>query len=302
MSYEAFYGLTERPFAITPNPAYFYESTQHKTALAKLKDAIDTSKGLSVVIGDIGLGKTFLSRKITEYLQENEEKYEASLFIVIHHEVTVTWLLKTLAAHLGIEELPEEKTAVISMLCRKLIEVDQSGKRSIILMDEAHMLQSPDIYEEMRGLLNVEIDNHKVFNIVLFAPPDLEKYMAQDPPLVSRIGLKITLQPLNEDETIEYIAHRIKTGGTTQQVFSVEASKMVYRFSQGVPRLINTICENALLEGFLDKEELISPQTVERAGTDLGLHATALPLSPEELEKLATQDKDRKKKGKVSYI
>lgn len=302
MSYEAFYGLTERPFAITPNPAYFYESTQHKVALTKLKDAIDTSKGLSVVIGDIGLGKTFLSRKLTEYLQEEEEKYEASLFIVIHHEVTVAWLLKVLASHLGLQELPEEKTAVISVICRRLVELDQAGKKSVILMDEAHMLQSQDIYEELRGLLNVEVDNHKVFNIVLFAPPDLEKFMALDPPLVSRIGLKITLQPLTEDETIAYIAHRIKTAGAVQSVFSVEAAQMVYRFSQGVPRLINTICENALLEGFLDKESLIPSSVVERAATDLGLHATALPQSSEELAKLAQQDKERKKKGKVSYI
>lgn len=302
MSYESFYGLTERPFAITPNPAFFYESGQHKSALAKLKDAIDTSKGLSVVIGDIGLGKTFLSRKLIEYLQEQEEMYEASLFIVIHHEVTVMWLLKTLCVHLGIQDPQEEKTALMSQICRKLIEVDQSGRKSVILMDEAHMLQTADIYEELRGLLNVEIDNHKVFNIVLFAPPELEKYMAQDPPLVSRIGLKITLQPLSEDDTVAYIAHRLKMAGSSQEVFSLESAKMVFRYSQGVPRLINTVCENALLEGFLDKEQVIPPQVVERAATDLGLHASALPLTPEEQSKMVQLEKDRKKRGKVSYI
>jgi len=302
MCYEAFYGLAERPFAITPNPAYFYESAQHRVALTKLKDAIDTSKGLSVVIGDIGLGKTFLSRKLTEYLQEREDQYEASLFIVIHHEVTVSWLLKVLASHLGLETLPEDKTAIISLICRKLVEVDQSGKKSVVLMDEAHMLQSREIYEELRGLLNVEVDNHKVFNIVLFAPPELEKYMALDPPLVSRIGLKITLQPLTQEEVAEYIAHRLRVAGAARDLFSPEAAQMVHRFSQGVPRLINTICENALLEGFLDKAETISPQIVDRAATDLGLHATALPPSAEELAKLEQQDKERKKRGRVSYI
>ena len=107
MSYEEYYGLKEEPFAITPDPKYFYESDQHMGALIRVQHAIDSSKGLCVVIGDMGLGKTFISRKILEKLQSDEGKYEVSLLIIIHHEITAAWLIKRIALSLGIE-FPDE--------------------------------------------------------------------------------------------------------------------------------------------------------------------------------------------------
>lgn len=275
MSYEQFYGLKEQPFAITPDPKFFFESDQHMGALIRIQHSVDTSKGLTVVIGDIGLGKTFISRKLLDILQAAEDKYEAALLIVIHHEISAGWLLKKIAVQLGVEQPAENKTTLISQLCKRLVEIDEAGKKSIILIDEAHMLQSQEIYEELRGLLNVEASSHKLLNIVLFGPPELEKFMALDPPLVSRIGLKFTLKPLDDKSTQGYVNHRMKVAGAGRQIFPDDASKAVHLYSKGVPRLINAICDNALLEGFLEKAENIIPQIVEDVAVDLGLKKEA---------------------------
>ena len=270
MSYEEFYGLKEQPFAITPDPKYFYESEQHMGALIRIQHSIDSAKGLTVLIGDIGCGKTFISRKLLDKLQVEEDKYEAALLIVIHHEITAAWLLKKMGLQLGVEHPAEDKSTLISQICRKLIEVDEQGRKAVILIDEAHMLQTQEIYEELRGLLNIEASSHKLLNIVLFGPPELEKFMALDPPLVSRIGLKFTLRPLDEKSTAGYIAHRLKVAGTEKDVFGPDAVAAVYKYSRGIPRLINAMCDNILLEGFLQKKSSISAEMAENTAVDMG--------------------------------
>lgn len=307
MSYEQFYGLTERPFSISPDPKFFYESKQHIHALLKIKDAVDSSKGLSVIIGDAGLGKTFLSRKLLDKFQDEEAKYDASLFIVIHHEITVGWLLKTIAIQLGVEAPVEDKSGLISQICRRLLEIDQESKKAVIIIDEAHMLQTKAIYEELRGLLNVEYENHKLLNIILFGPADLDQYMSLDLPLVSRIGLKITLKPLEENEIKGYIQQRLKVVGCTNEIFENTAYKIIYDYSRGIPRLINTVCENSLLEGFLNKETVISSATVERAAQDLGLNKQEIPKEiseklAKEAEKVEVKEAKKEKKSRISYV
>jgi len=271
MSYEEFYGLKEEPFAITPDPKFFYESEQHMGALIRVQHAIDSSKGLCVVIGDMGLGKTFISRKILEKLQADEGKYEVSLLIVIHHEITAAWLIKRIALSLGIEFPAEDKSTLISQICRQLIQIDDAGKKTVLLIDEAHMLQLKEIYEELRGLLNVEARNHKLLNIILLGPPELENYLQLDPPLVSRIGLKFTLKPLDQKATAGYISHRLKVSGAGREIFTPEACEAVFLASKGVPRLINTISDNSLLEGYLGKKEQIGPEIVYTVADTLGI-------------------------------
>ncbi|MEI6845527.1 MAG: AAA family ATPase, partial [Candidatus Firestonebacteria bacterium] len=240
-------------------------------ALIRIQHAIDSSKGLTVVIGDIGLGKTFLSRKILDTMQSEEGKYEVALLIIIHHEISAGWLLKKIGVQLGIENPAEDKSALVSQICKQLITIDEAGKKAVILIDEAHMLQTRDIYEELRGLLNVESGNHKLLNIVLFGPPELETYMELDPPLVSRIGIKVTLRPLDINATVGYINHRAKVAGANRELFSAEACKIAYEYSKGIPRIINAICDNALLEAFIQKKENVSPAIVEQVVSDLGL-------------------------------
>ena len=301
MSYEEYYGLKEEPFAITPDPKYFYESDQHMGALIRVQHAIDSSKGLCVVIGDMGLGKTFISRKILEKLQSDEGKYEVSLLIIIHHEITAAWLIKRIALSLGIEFPAEDKSTLISQICRQLIQIDDSGKKTVLLIDEAHMLQLKEIYEELRGLLNVEARNHKLLNIILFGPPELESYLQLDPPLVSRIGLKFTLKPLDLKATTGYMLHRLKVSGAGRDIFTPSACEVVFAASRGVPRLINTISDNALLEGFLEKKEQIGPEIIARVCDSLGIKKPEAPAAAAEGEKGKDEPPKKKKVGDWYY-
>ena len=271
MSYEQYFGMKEQPFAITPDPRYFYESDQHMGALIRIQHAIDSAKGLTVVIGDIGLGKTFLSRKILDKLQSEEGKYEVALLIIIHHEITAAWLLKKIGVQLGVENPAEDKSTLISQICRQLIHIDEAGKRAVILIDEAHMLQTQEIYEELRGLLNVEGSSHKLLNIVLFGPPELEQFLQLDPPLVSRIGLKVTLRPLDQNATQGYVNYRVKVAGSQREIFTPDACRLIYEYTKGIPRIINATGDNALLEAFIQKKEKIEADIVEQVSKELGL-------------------------------
>jgi len=312
--HEEFYGLKEAPFAITPDPRFFYESKQHAGALVRIQHAIDGSRGLTVVIGDIGVGKTFVSRKLLEILEQNLDKYEPSLFVVIHHEITAAWLVKKLAIQLGCEKPAEDKTTLISQICRRLTDIDRQNKKAVILIDEAHMFQTIEIYEELRGLMNVESNDRKLLNIVLFGPPELDKYMGLDPPLVSRIGLKFNLTPLDEASTGGLIKHRLKIAGCENEIFSAETVKVIHEYTSGIPRLINGVCENCLFEGFLAKQKSISPAAVEKAALDLGLSKSkdivakrSQPIADKkeetaEQEKAEKTSEQKEKRSSISFV
>jgi type II secretory pathway predicted ATPase ExeA len=244
--------------------------------MIRIQHAVDAANGLAVAIGGVGMGKTFISRKILEKFQAEESRYEACLLILIHHQINPNWLLKKIGSQLGVEFPSEEKGTLIGQICDKLIEIYESGKRAVILIDEAHMIRTKEPYEELRGLLNFESNNKKLLNIVLFGTPELENNIHLDPIIVSRIGLKFTLRPFDEKSANEYIKHRLSVAGTTKEIFTAEASKRIYICTKGIPRIINAVCDNALLEGFIQKKTIIEPQTIDQIASDLNLPNTDL--------------------------
>jgi type II secretory pathway predicted ATPase ExeA len=271
MSYKQFYGLKEQPFSITPDPRFFFENEQHADTLVRIQRSIDASRGLTVVIGSMGLGKTFLCRKVFERLQAENSKYEASLLIMIHYEVSADWLLAKIAGQLGAGQAEDDRSVLIGEIRKKLVERYEQGRKSVIIVDEAHMFRQKEIYEEFRGLLNIEAKSQKLLNIVLFGPPELEGFMQLDPPFVSNIGLKITLEPLDERTTEAYINHRLIVAGAEREIFTREACEAVWEATNGIPRLINTICDNALLEAYIGKKKQVTPFVVEKVSDSLGV-------------------------------
>ena len=277
MSYQDYFELREQPFAITRILDFSMRTDSIRMPLIRIHHAIDSSIGLTLVIGDMGLGKTFLSRKINERLQAESNKYETSLLIIIHHEVSSTWLLKKIAIQLGVEFPAEENSIIIAQICKQLLAINESGKKAVVMIDEAHMLQEKSIYEEIRGLLNLEVQSHKLLNIILFGPPELEKFIQLDPPLVSRIGMKIKLEPMDEKNTCFYINHRLEVAGATKEIFTRDACESIWNATKGVPRLVNTLSDNALLEAYLEKKQIITPYIVEKVAESL---AIGRPPSP----------------------
>jgi len=270
MSYEQFYGLKEQAFSNAPDSRFYFESSQHSEAMVRMLHAVDTMKGLTVVVGDIGAGKTLLARKALEKL-EQDPQYEATLLVIVHTEISAEWMLKKIAAQLGVENPGDTKAQIISQLYERLMKLYEEGRKAVVLIDEANMLQKKEIFEEFRGLLNLEVPGRKLISIVLLGLPELEQYLALDPPLFQRIAVKFFVKSLTRESTEHYIQHRLSVAGTNKPIFTQEAYQKIFDYSRGIPRLINTTCDNAMLEGYLLKRETIDADIIEQVAKDLGL-------------------------------
>jgi general secretion pathway protein A len=284
MDYLEFYGLEAEPFSQAPILKFYFNSAQHSRSVVRLMYAVDTMKGLAVLIGDIGTGKTILARRMLDSLPE--EEYESALLVIIHSHITADWLLTRIARQLGVEDPAPEKLKLLNQLYNRLVELHEKGKKAVVLIDEAQMLQSKEIMEEFRGLLNLEMDG-KLITFVFFGLPELEDHLHLDEPLSQRVALKCRLESFNRESTEGYINHRLRLAGAKSKLFTEKAIDTIHHYSKGVPRLINTICDNCLFEGFLMKQRSIEEQLVKNIATDLGL-----------LSKQEQQQKSRATRGR----
>jgi type II secretory pathway predicted ATPase ExeA len=269
MDYLEFYKLKEQPFSNAVDTRFYYNSTQHSEAIVRIKYAIDTMKGLAVVVGDVGTGKTTLARRLLDELDES--KYEAALLVVLHSSVTADWLMKKIAIQLGVENPSDSKVEVLGQIYERLLEIHEEGLKATVLIDEVQMFQSQEIMEEFRGLLNMEGSGGKLITFVFFGLPEMDNMLGLDEPLKQRVAVRYRLKGFEENITKEYIEHRLKVAGCERNMFAPETISSIHQYSSGIPRLINTICDNALLEGFLEKKENIDNEIIDSVAIMLGL-------------------------------
>jgi type II secretory pathway predicted ATPase ExeA len=275
VTYLEFYELSQEPFSNAPVSRFYYGSAQHAQALLRLTHAVSNMKGLAVLVGDIGAGKTTLARRMLDSLPE--EEYEAALLVIIHSGITASWLLRRIALQLGVDAPAEEKLALLSQLYQRLVRIYEQGKKAVVLIDEAQMLASREIMEEFRGLLNLEVPERKLLSFVFFGLPELEEHLKLDPPLAQRVALKYRLESLKPEDTEAYLRHRLRLAGASRVPFTAAAIARVHAHSRGTPRLINTICDNSLFEGFVARARDIDEKAVDRVARDLGLEAPPPP-------------------------
>jgi len=269
MNHLEFYRLREQPFSISLDNRFYFDSQQHAEALLRLKYAVEHRKGLAVIVGNIGTGKTTLARRMLDEL--DEAQYESALLVVIHTAITPEWLLRKIAVQLGVESPSEVKTDLLTQLYRRLVDIYESGKKAVVLVDEAQMLHNKEIMEEFRGILNIEYDSQKLITFIFFGLSELDESMALDKPLQQRIAIRYPLRSFSEKVTKAYINYRLEIAGAQKTLFSDTALMAIHHFSEGIPRLINTICDNALFEGFLIKKELIDEKMIQEIAGDLNL-------------------------------
>lgn len=269
MTYLEYFELTQEPFSNAPVSRFYYNSTQHSQALTRLLHTVSYMKGLSVLIGDIGAGKTTLARRMLDSLPEDE--YEAALLVIIHSGITANWLLKRIALQLGVENPAQEKLALLSQLYQRLLQIYEQGKKAVVLIDEAQMLETRELMEEFRGLLNLEVPERKLISFVFFGLPEIEKNLKLDPPLAQRVAMRYRLEPFSADSTEAYIKHRLRLAGCPRMPFSPDAIEALHRRSGGTPRVINTLCDNALFEAFLARTPDIGAAMVDQIADNLGL-------------------------------
>jgi len=275
VSYLEFYGLSQEPFSNAPVSRFYYDSAQHSQALLRLTRAVSGMRGLALLVGDVGAGKTTLARRLLDSLPEKD--YEAALLVIIHSGITANWLLRRIALQLGIDAPAEEKLGILSQLYERLLEIHAQGRKAVVLIDEAQMLATREIMEEFRGLLNLEVPGEKLLSFVFFGLPEIEENLKLDPPLAQRVAVRCRLDPLGEEATEAYLRHRLALAGGQRVPFTPGAIREVHRFSRGTPRLINTICDNALFEGFVSGAHDVDGFLVERVARDLGLEPAPPP-------------------------
>ncbi len=282
MTYLDFFELTQEPFSNAPVSRFYYNSTQHSQALTRLLHSVSYMKGLSVLIGDIGAGKTTLARRMLDSLPE--EEYEAALLVIIHSGITANWLLKRIALQLGVENPAQEKLALLSQLYQRLLQIYEQGRKAVVLIDEAQMLETRELMEEFRGLLNLEVPERKLISFVFFGLPEIEKNLKLDAPLAQRVAMRYRLEPFTSDSTEAYVKHRLRLAGCPRMPFTPDAIEVLHRRSGGTPRVINTLCDNALFEAFLartpDIDGALIEQIANNLGLETGLHATGAVPAP----------------------
>ena len=281
MTYLDFFELTQEPFSNAPVSRFYYNSTQHSQALTRLMHSVSYMKGLSILVGDIGAGKTTLARRMLDSLPEAE--YEAALLVIIHSGITANWLLKRIALQLGVESPAQEKLALLSQLYQRLLQIYESGKKAVVLIDEAQMLETREIMEEFRGLLNLEVPERKLLSFVFFGLPEIEKNLKLDPPLAQRVALRYKLEPFTQDSTEAYVKHRLRLAGCPKMPFGQDSIVAVHQQSGGSPRVINTLCDNALFEAFLARKDTIDADLVNQIGDNLAIgkkHIAEPPPAP----------------------
>ncbi len=266
--YTDFFGLNEKPFSITPDPRYLFMSERHGEALAHLVYGVTESGGFMQLTGEVGTGKTTLVRT----LLQNRMPTNADVAVVLNPQISAREFLVTICEELGID-LPEERDsikALIDALNRHLLAAHAEGRRTILVVDEAQNL-APDVLEEVRLLTNLETAKQKLLQIILIGQPELRELLARNDlrQLAQRITGRYHLQPLSRDETAQYIEHRLKVAGALGEVFDRGARKEVYRLSKGVPRLINVICDRALLGAYAAESRRVTRRIVRRAAREI---------------------------------
>jgi general secretion pathway protein A len=266
--YTSFFGLHEKPFAITPDPRYLFLSERHGEALAHLVYGVTESGGFIQLTGEVGTGKTTLVRS----LLPNKMPENADVAVVLNPQLSVVEFLATICEELHID-VPHNKGSVKALtdaLNQHLLKAHAEGRRTILVVDEAQNL-TPAVLEQVRLLTNLETAKQKLLQIILIGQEELRDLLARNDlrQLAQRITARYHLEPLSRDETASYIEHRLKVAGALGEVFDAGAKREIFRLSQGVPRVVNVICDRALLGAYAQESRRVNPRLIRQASAEV---------------------------------
>jgi len=267
--YEHHFGLTHSPFSMAPDPGALFMTSAHREALAGLSYAVIMKKGFVVLVGEAGTGKTTLLRKLAEMMPEKDTQTR----MVVHPTLTPREFLELLLLNSGIRDLPESKTQRLILIEEFLLKANNAGKTTVLIIDEAHKLTF-EILEEIRLLMNFETGDEKLLQIVLAGQPELDDVLNRPElwQLKQRVAIRLQIGPLSGGQIEEYLRHRwTRAGGGRTLPFTEEAVSLIASWSRGIPRLINSICDNALLLAFSSASHNITGDQILEVVRDLDL-------------------------------
>ncbi len=267
LMYEQYFGLTERPFSIAPDPRFLYMSQQHREALAHLLYGVGEGGGFVQLTGEVGTGKTTICRCLLEQVPEHVD-----VALILNPRVTAMELLASLCDELGIDYARDTTSIKLltDVLNAHLLETHARGRRTVLIIDEAQNLAA-DALEQVRLLTNLETTREKLLQIVLIGQPELRTLLARDDlrQLSQRVTARYHLEPIQRQETAAYIRHRLQVCGAGEEIFNDAAIDLVQKLSGGVPRLINVLCDRAMLGAYVEGKRRIDAPIVLRAAREV---------------------------------
>lgn len=260
------------PFENTPDPRFLYHSPQHEEGLSRLLYVVEQRKGAGMLTGVFGCGKTVLARALFNALNKNI--YQIA-FINNPHLKSVE-LLRAIARQLGAENLPDKLTEMsadhfIEVINNILFNNAKDGKETLVIVDEAHVIEDAEVFEELRLLLNFQDESRFLLTLLLMGQPELKDRIHKNKQLVQRIAMGFHLEPLGKSEVSKYISHRMQVAGGNGNIFTDDAIELIFANSGGIPRRINQICDISLVTGFGKKINTINGEIVSEAVSSLGV-------------------------------
>src|SRR5580698_214785 len=266
--YLSFFGLNEKPFAITPDPRYLYLSERHAEALAHLLYGVTEAGGFVQLTGEVDTGKTTIVRSLLPQTPRNAE-----IALILNPRMTAPEFLLTICEELGIgvqDSATNSLKDLVDILSQYLLRAHGGGKRVVLVVDEAQNL-APEVLEQVRLLTNLETNTQKLLQIILIGQPELRELLDRNElrQLAQRITGRYHLNPLSREETTAYVRHRLRVAGAISDIFTPAALREAHRLSRGVPRLINVLCDRALLGAYTQDRHQVGASFVRRGAMEV---------------------------------
>jgi general secretion pathway protein A len=265
--YNQYFGFKEAPFSIAPDPRYLYMTAQHREALAHLVYGLNSEGGCILLTGEVGTGKTTICRCLLEQIPE-----QAKVALVLNPKVSEVELLETICDELKISYPATDNSlkTYTDKIYAFLIESNRKNEKTVLIIDEAQNLSSP-VLEQLRLLTNLETNQRKLLQIIILGQPELLDILSQSEmrQLAQRITARFHLKPLSKDEVKAYVSHRLAIAGQNIQLFPENSIKLLFKLSNGIPRLINVLCDRALLGAYVESQNSVNPAIIKKAATEV---------------------------------
>jgi type II secretory pathway predicted ATPase ExeA len=262
--YEAYWRLNEPPFDNSPNPKFFYLSPEHEEALVRLMYAVHHRKGCAMLTGEHGCGKTTLTRALIQRLEA--ERFEIGL--LTNPAWDPTEFLREVLYQLGLEAAPGTRADLLHRVQEVLFRNYQAGRDTVVIVDEAQLIEDDAVFEELRLLLNFQTNERFLVTVLLVGMPELAGTVRRLKHLDQRVAIRYHVNTLDADHTAAYITHRLKMAGRAEPIFTEAAVRLIFDFTRGIPREINNVCDLALLLGYSRRLAEIDERVVGEAIQD----------------------------------
>jgi type II secretory pathway predicted ATPase ExeA len=260
------WGLQKTPFGSAPTRSSFYRSPQHEEALRRLLYVIEHRKGVAMLTGEVGCGKTTVTRALTDFFDKDKYQFQT----ISNPALGPTDLIKAILLKLTGHADNGSKIDLLDRLHRHLFQNAEKGISTVLAIDEAHVIGNFATLDELRMLLNIQTDDEFLITLILLGQPPLLKKISELQPLKERISIKVNLEPLDIENTSNYVLHRLRCAGATCDIFSVEAMQALFDFTGGIPLRINNLCDRCLLIGLMRQVNMVDTRIVDDAIEDLG--------------------------------